>query len=458
MITGVVVSLWLERHSCIIHINKLHGQERDLGIFDTSSLEEILKGVSRLDSSSFIGKKVRLKDMIAIPLTDKKKQELDWDKGDWQILTVQPFNWVRDVRLLPNQYYAKGSGRVKYFPTLAYCQQGIPQATDTHVTPENVAHTIHLFQRLVGAWNNFPVEEMVNVIQNNDNFSNVRKFFPSQQEALSFFESYPQYFSLKDENRTVFIPYRFSQDGLSTFLTTYAVNSSQLEREDVAYELVESLDACRHHVTTLQGRVEIHPLVLTVGCESVEPGREGSLTLLQIGTMKGEVFIFDLLATPRKKDMIIDGGLKGILEDEKIVKVMYDCRDPQASLFYQFGVTLTNVFDISGAYALILDQCNFMSGPNRPSSPAELLEAFGTHARHRAESFEKEMKDNRLFEKRPLTEEMIEYVVNDAKCWVPKVYESLNRLISPLWRPEFQNQVERWLEASRTGASAVPQE
>ncbi|KAJ8047358.1 hypothetical protein HOLleu_06339 [Holothuria leucospilota] len=97
-----------------------------------------------------------------------------------------------------------------------------------------------------------------------------------------------------------------------------------------------------------------------------------------------------------------------------------------------------------------------MSGPYRPSSPAELLQAFGIHARHKTEAFEKEMNENRLFEKRPLTKEMIEYVVDDAKCWVPKVYESLNRLISPLWKPEFQNKVERWLEESRT-ALAVPQ-
>ncbi|KAJ8047362.1 hypothetical protein HOLleu_06345 [Holothuria leucospilota] len=105
---------------------------------------------------------------------------------------------------------------------------------------------------------------------------------------------------------------------------------------------------------------------------------------------------------------------------------------------------------VIAAFATIWDQCNFMSGPFRPSSPSELLQAFGLQARHKTEEFEKELTENRLFEKRPLTEEMIEYVVDEAKCWVPKVYESLNRLISPLWRPEFEEKVERLLEECRT--------
>lgn len=229
--------------------------------------------------------------------------------------------------------------------------------------------------------------------------------------------------------------------------------SSQSVQKEV-HKLVESVEACAQHVTNMRDYVgQDTPLVLTFGCEAAEPGKEGSLTLLQIGTMNGEVFIFDLLATPKREDMFIAGRLKEILEDKDIIKVMFDCREPQAALFFQFGIVLRNVFDISGAYATIWDQCNVMAGPYRPIS-FELLETFGLEAHHKTEEqrevFRKEMNENRLFEKRPLTEEITEYIVHDANCWVPKVYESLNRLISPLWRPEFQQKVEMWLEESRS--------
>ncbi|KAJ8047408.1 hypothetical protein HOLleu_06396 [Holothuria leucospilota] len=111
---------------------------------------------------------------------------------------------------------------------------------------------------------------------------------------------------------------------------------------------------------------------------------------------------------------------------------------------------MTPTISLQGAYATIWDQCNVMAGPYRRIS-FELLETFGLEAHHKQrEMFRKEMEENRLFEKRPLTEEMIEYMVHDANCRVPKVYESLNSLISPLWRPEFQQKVEMWLEESRS--------
>lgn len=45
------------------------------------------------------------------------------------------------------------------------------------------------------------------------------------------------------------------------------------------------------------------------------------MTLLQLGTMEGEVFIFDVLATPNREDMFQSGGLKELLEDKNILKV-----------------------------------------------------------------------------------------------------------------------------------------
>ena len=37
--------------------------------------------------------------------------------------------------------------------------------------------------------------------------------------------------------------------------------------------------------------------------------------------------------------------LKDILEDESVTKVIHDCRQDSAALFYQFGIKLNNVLD-----------------------------------------------------------------------------------------------------------------
>ena len=37
--------------------------------------------------------------------------------------------------------------------------------------------------------------------------------------------------------------------------------------------------------------------------------------------------------------------LKSMLEDDGIVKVIYDCRQDSAALYYQMGIKLQNIFD-----------------------------------------------------------------------------------------------------------------
>ncbi|KAJ8047363.1 piRNA biogenesis protein EXD1 [Holothuria leucospilota] len=348
-INGVVVSLSLDKHACIIMIDELRGKERNLGIFDTSRLEERLEGVSSLNQPYFIAKSAKLKFMIAIPMTLERKQELGWDKGDWEIVSVQPYDSRRDVRLLPQQYFVKaGYGRGDYSPTMAYCRQDLPHTSETGPSPEMIGHIIHLFRKLVGAWNNFPVREILTVIKSNENFSDVREYFQTLQDIVTFLKRYPQYFSLKDANKTAFIPNRFMENKLYKFLASNAARSSLSEKVDVEFELIESVDVCKRHVARFLDRVsQSTSPIIAFGCEGIHPGKEGSLTLLQIGTVEGEVFIFDLLATPKREDMFTTGGLKRLLEEKHIKKVMYDCRDPQAALFFQFGVVLKNVFDVS---------------------------------------------------------------------------------------------------------------
>lgn len=84
------------------------------------------------------------------------------------------------------------------------------------------------------------------------------------------------------------------------------------------------------------------PVVISVDCEGINLGLKGELTLVEIGTIRGEAFIFDVLQCP---NIMTEGGLKALLENDNVIKIIHDCRNDSVNLFVQFKVLLRNVFD-----------------------------------------------------------------------------------------------------------------
>lgn len=83
-------------------------------------------------------------------------------------------------------------------------------------------------------------------------------------------------------------------------------------------------------------------VIISFDCEGVNLGAKGQLTIIEIGTLRGEAFIFDLLVCP---ELVNDGGLRAILEDETIIKVIHDCRNDSFNMYSQYNVLFRNVFD-----------------------------------------------------------------------------------------------------------------
>lgn len=83
-------------------------------------------------------------------------------------------------------------------------------------------------------------------------------------------------------------------------------------------------------------------VVISFDSKGVNLGVKGQLTLIEIGTLRGEAFIFDVQQCP---DMLVDGGLKTLLEDDNIIKIIHDCRNDSFNLYSQYNILLRNVFD-----------------------------------------------------------------------------------------------------------------
>ncbi|XP_046399885.1 egalitarian protein homolog [Ischnura elegans] len=181
--------------------------------------------------------------------------------------------------------------------------------------------------------------------------------------------------------------------------------------------------------------------VVSFDCEGVNLGARGCLSLFQIGLPSGHVIIFDLLTCPA---LVTSGGLQTLLESEKVVKVIHDCRNDSINLFNQFGITLQNVFDTQAAHAILQ-----LQETGRPVHKAKNLSLNALCLAHGAvpNPMKESLKgiyrrDQRYWNRRPLTRDMMIYAAADVLSLVPHVYTSMQRLIQSKWIPLLQELCE----------------
>ena len=168
--------------------------------------------------------------------------------------------------------------------------------------------------------------------------------------------------------------------------------------------------------------------------EGVNLGPKGALTLIQISTMNGQVSLFDVQTNP---ELLSHGGLDTLLESESIVKVVHDCRNDSAALYYQHGITMKNVFDTQAAHAVLQVQetgvpvykvnnvslnalCELYNAPLNPMKD-EVKDIYRW--------------DQAFWARRPLSLDMICYAAADVLALVPTIYPAMSGAI----KPEFKN-------------------
>ena len=107
-----------------------------------------------------------------------------------------------------------------------------------------------------------------------------------------------------------------------------------IDREgDVFEEAISRLSSCSR---------------IGVSMEGDNLGRNGKSSLMVISSNE-EVFMFDLL---RMGVNAFKWGLYSVLGDESIVKVVYDCRQLSDTLYHQYDLELSNIFDTLAGHAV----------------------------------------------------------------------------------------------------------
>lgn len=114
--------------------------------------------------------------------------------------------------------------------------------------------------------------------------------------------------------------------------------------------------------------------LLAVDCEGSNLGREGTLTLVQVAS-ESDVMLFDIL---NLRSAAFSLGLRRLLEDSSVIKVMHDCRRDVDALQQLFGVHVNNVFDTQVAFAVLCRQ--EMSATPLPASLNTVLRKYARGA------------------------------------------------------------------------------
>lgn len=173
-------------------------------------------------------------------------------------------------------------------------------------------------------------------------------------------------------------------------------------------------------------------VIISFDCEGVNLGVKGQLTVIEIGTIRGEAFIFDLQACPL---LITDGGLRQILEDETIIKIIHDCRNDAYNLYTQFNVLIKNVFDTQSAHAILQFQDTGKQVYKvKNVSLNTLCEMYNAPINPMKDQLKNIYKrDPKYWSRRPLTRDMLLYAASDV---LVLINEQLFRTMSSAIKPE----------------------
>ncbi|XP_053313920.1 piRNA biogenesis protein EXD1-like [Spea bombifrons] len=130
--------------------------------------------------------------------------------------------------------------------------------------------------------------------------------------------------------------------------TTAAVENviSAVEKEDVQYTVIDKFKPLFFPAIQDLQRQK----VLGVAAAGFNMCRNGKLCWLQVAS-KSKVYLFDIVVMGPP---VFKNGLKSVLEDKSILKVIHDCRSLSDCLSHQYGVILSNVFDTQ-----VADVCLF---------------------------------------------------------------------------------------------------
>ncbi|XP_038638810.1 piRNA biogenesis protein EXD1 isoform X1 [Scyliorhinus canicula] len=212
--------------------------------------------------------------------------------------------------------------------------------------------------------------DQVEDLENNRKLPGIKMFFGYEIKNLEILDALSTNFPNESATKTTNVNNnkRDKPEDTTPEKTFHKQHFSELEDESLEYILIDQFQQkfgpAIFHIKQQS--------VIGVAVEGIDICRFGKLCLIQIAT-NDQIYLFDIfLLGP----VAFKNGLKMILEDSDILKVIHDCRLVSDCLYHQYRVGLTNIFDTQVADVL---QFSLETGGLLPSCVSTLEESLVCH-------------------------------------------------------------------------------
>mmetsp|Transcript_37766 Transcript_37766/g.70458 ORF Transcript_37766/g.70458 Transcript_37766/m.70458 type:complete len:474 (-) Transcript_37766:11-1432(-) len=248
------------------------------------------------------------------------------------------------------------------------------------------------------------------------------------------------------------------------------------EKDDDAFTTSEFkiilIDSCGSLMIMLQN-IENHifeshrtqtPVLAAVDFEGVDLCRTGELCLLQMTCNNDPTLVYVLdvhLLREKAFSLATPGGtsMKSILEDDQgILKLWFDPRNDVDALYYQFGITPKNVFDLQLAEVAVrrsqAHNPRFVTGLGKCLRESEQLSADQIACAQDIDARAKALFEPKfggryvVFQERPLRDDILTYAAHDSRYMI-MLYELYVGRLTQEWQHRVSvgsNERARWYQ------------
>ncbi|CAC5411180.1 EXD1 [Mytilus coruscus] len=169
---------------------------------------------------------------------------------------------------------------------------------------------------------------------------------------------------------------------------------------------------------------------IALDCEGVELSRFGCVTMVNIGT-RDMVYLIDVLMIGNN---VFDDGLRSILENTTIEKLMFDCREDADALFHLHKVKLDGILDVQ---LLELSNRIYRHGYTILGSLEKCLQNFlsdDTLLQMKKQGRQTMLRTTNIWRNRPLSESMLKYAAVDVLALFQLYDKFKYRMANNTWK------------------------
>jgi exonuclease 3'-5' domain-containing protein 1 len=202
-----------------------------------------------------------------------------------------------------------------------------------------------------------------------------------------------------------------AEDAVGSLATSLAALEVGVSAERICF--VSSKDDCQRICKELA-----HESLLALDLEGIDLGRTGEICILQLGCRDGRVYLFDICSL--QQDAFTSDGLRLILENEAIRKIIFDVRSDCDALKHQYGVTLAGALDLQVLYVTVRAK----AASYLPGMKKVLEDTLSRSEKMRLDGLKNQGKDlfapekggrYEVWKDRPLNPILVEYASEDVR-------------------------------------------